>query len=112
MGCSVAIAASHASNVGANGPGRSPTSYVLARVRWGNVGRVVGVVVAVAVVVAWPRLGGDALVAPGGAAVPVVVATPVPDAGPGGHDTAPPEGVVGPEAARRGKAGPGARPRR
>jgi hypothetical protein len=42
------------------------------RVRWGNVGRVAGAVAVVALVVAWPRLGGDPLVAPGGEVVPLV----------------------------------------
>jgi hypothetical protein len=44
------------------------------RVRWGNVGRAAGAVAVVALVVAWPRLGGEPIVVPGGAAVPV--ATP------------------------------------
>src|SRR5215211_2066235 len=41
------------------------------RVRWGNVGRALGAVALVALVVAWPRLRADAPVVPGGAAVPV-----------------------------------------
>jgi hypothetical protein len=43
-----------------------------ARVRWGNVGRAAGVAGAVALVVAWPRLGGPPVALPGGEAVPVV----------------------------------------
>ena len=46
------------------------------RVRWGNVGRVLGPVAAVAVVVAWPRLASPLPVVPGDAVVPV--ATPPP----------------------------------
>jgi hypothetical protein len=42
------------------------------RVRWGNVGRVAGAVAVVALVVAWPRLCGDPLVAPGDEVVPLV----------------------------------------
>src|SRR5829696_986715 len=101
MGCSVGIAAGHASNVGANGPGRAPTSCVLARVRWGNVGRVAGVAAVVGLVVAWPRLGGGALVAPGGPAVPVVADPVGPDAVPRGKPTRRGAGHGAPEAARR-----------
>jgi hypothetical protein len=42
------------------------------RVRWDNVGRVAGAVAVLALVVAWPRLDGDPLVAPGGEVVPLV----------------------------------------
>jgi len=48
------------------------------RVRWGNVGRVAGAAAVMALVVAWPRLGGDAVVVPGGAAVPFVAGSPRP----------------------------------
>jgi hypothetical protein len=46
------------------------------RVRWGNVGRVAGAVAVVAVVVAWPRLGDDPVVVPGGDAVPLAPVAP------------------------------------
>jgi hypothetical protein len=51
------------------------------RVRWGNVGRALGLVALVALVAAWPALAPDAPVVPGREAVPVVpapTATPVP----------------------------------
>jgi hypothetical protein len=48
------------------------------RVRWGNVGRAVGTVALVALVVAWPRLGGDALVAPDDSAMPLATPRPAP----------------------------------
>jgi hypothetical protein len=43
-----------------------------ARVRWGNVGRAAVVAGAMALVVAWPRLGGPPVALPGGEAVPVL----------------------------------------
>jgi hypothetical protein len=42
------------------------------RVRWGNVGRALGLVALVALVVAWPALAPEAPVVPGREAVPVV----------------------------------------
>jgi hypothetical protein len=51
------------------------------RVRWGNVGRALGLVALVALVAAWPALAPDAPVVPAREAVPVVPApgaTPVP----------------------------------
>jgi hypothetical protein len=73
------------------------------RVRWGNVGRVLGVVGLVGVVVAWPRLGGDAVVVPGDDAVPIVAAT----ASPAPRVERPDEGSL-PDGAtrRRGEARP------
>jgi hypothetical protein len=62
------------------------------RVRWGNVGRVAGAVAVVALVVAWPRLGGDPLVAPGGVVVPL--ATPNPSDPPAPPRAAPRRRVV------------------
>jgi hypothetical protein len=43
-----------------------------ARVRWGNVGRAAVVAGAMALVVAWPRLGGPPVALPGGEAVPLL----------------------------------------
>jgi hypothetical protein len=75
-------------------------------VRWGNVGRVIGLVALVAAVVAWPPLGGGAIVAPGGEAVPLVAETPVPrrDAPGGQGGAAAADGAVErkPDTGRRG----------
>src|SRR4051794_8810598 len=76
MGCSVAIAAGHASNVGANRRSCAPTRCMRGRGRWGNVGRAFGVAALVAVVVAWPRLDGGEVVLPSDGAVPIVAGAP------------------------------------
>jgi hypothetical protein len=78
------------------------------RVRWGNVGRVAGAAAVVALVVAWPRLGGDPLVAPGGVAVPL--AMPDPPAPP--PRAVPRRRVVPTPTAQVGKARKPVRPRR
>ena len=49
-----------------------------ARVRWGNVGRAAAAVGLVALVVAWPRLGGAAPALPADDAVPVASAPEAP----------------------------------
>jgi len=51
---------------------------LLRRVRWGNVGRAVAVVAAVAAIVAWPRLEPAPPRLPPDRATPLVVASPPP----------------------------------
>jgi len=78
------------------------------RVRWGNVGRAAGALAAVALAVAWPRLGGDAPVVPGDALVPVGTPPPPRRSAPAPHVVPTrPETAQGGEAAeaprRRGR---------
>ncbi|MGK2937266.1 MAG: hypothetical protein ACSLFR_05630, partial [Solirubrobacteraceae bacterium] len=65
-------------------------SNLLARVRWGNVARVLALVALAVIIGAWPRLRGAEPALPPTAAEPVV-AVPAPAPAPAPHPTAAPE---------------------